>query len=274
MKPKKSQHSSIPLSPSQLLEISQEISGTFNQQISSNISELVILPVDPFHLYAYWHLDDQQMNDTKTDLNQQLALKVYWQNDKNSQQDPSKLCFNVNLDATQSHQKIRLPVDATNYSATLGTLEENQCWNILARSNTIHIPAASMQPKIHNRQTINNNAEQPIIVNKDQTPATVTTTPVYDEALIDTKTKQTVLQQFRQNNPERLLASGAISVELETAILSENDYDESQIDALIQQALHEKNLNATSPNKTLANTVFSFESHFAASNFSGQNLLF
>ncbi len=265
------QRSSSPLASSQLLKISQEISGTFNQQISSNISELVILPVDPFHLYAYWHLDDQQMNDSKTDPTQRLALKVYWQNDKNSQQDPSKLCFNVNLDATQSHQKIRLPVDASNYSATLGTLDANQRWNILAHSNTIHIPAAAMQPKIYNRQTINSNAEQPIIVNKDQTPATVTTTPVYDEALINTKIKQTVLQQFRLNNPERLLVSGAISVDFETAILSESDYDESQIDALLQQILHEKILHLTALNKTLTNKPFSLESHFAASNFSGQN---
>jgi hypothetical protein len=215
------QSSSSPLTSKQLFEISQKIRNTFNHEISSDISELVILSVDPYHLYAYWHLDDQQLIDVNTDSNQKLLLKIYWQSEQDKKQDQSKLWFNVDLDAAQNQQKIRLPVDASHYSATIGTLDDNQCWNSLAHSNTIHIPAASMQPKIQNMKAAQTNDVQPIIAANNKKSAETTTNPVLDEVLIDT---------------------------------------------LIQQTLHEKGLISK-----LENKPFSLKSHFAASNFSGQN---
>ncbi|MEE9345905.1 MAG: DUF4912 domain-containing protein [Methylococcales bacterium] len=260
------------LTSKQLLEISQGISRTFSHQITSNISELMILPVDPYHLYAYWHLDDQQSSDVNTDSNQKLLLKVYWQNDQDKKQDPSKLCFNVNLDSTHSQQKIRLPVDASNYSAAIGTLDENQCWNMLARSNTIHIPAASVQPKIQNIVATPANIVQTIIV-EDNTKSTESTESTdksaYDEIQVNAKIKQILFKKYGLNNADVLLASGAITTDTETAIHPENNYDENLIDASILQALHKNNLNPQLTHKTL-----NLNSHYAASIFSGQNLYF
>jgi hypothetical protein len=218
------QRTSNPLTSRQLFEISQKISNSFNHRISSDISELVILPVDPYHLYAYWHLDDQQLIDVKTDSNQKLLLKIYWKNEQDRKQDPSKLWFNVDLDATRNQQKIRLPVNASHYSATIGTLDENQCWNSLVHSNTIHIPAASMQPNIQNMEATQTNDVQLVIAANNKKSTESTTNPVFDEVLIDT---------------------------------------------LIQQTLHEKGLISK-----LENKPFSLKSHFAASNFSGQNFHF
>ncbi len=256
------------LTSKQLLEISQGISRTFSHQISSNISELVILPVDPYHLYAYWHLDDQQSIDVKTDSNQTLALKVYWQNDQDRKQDPSKLCFNVNLDSTQNQQKIRLPVDASHYSATIGTLDEHQCWNILASSNTIHIPAACMQPKIQNIVVTPKNVVQTAIVKDSKKPAESIAKPVYDETLTNANIKQTLFAKYGRNNANTLLSS-ATTTDVQNTIHSENDYDENLIAVLIQQTLHEKELHSQ-----LTNKVFGLNSHYAASIFSGQNLYF
>jgi hypothetical protein len=254
------------LTSKQLLEISQGISRTFSHQISSNISELVILPVDPYHLYAYWHLDDQQSIDVHTDSNQKLLLKVYWQNDQDRKQDPSKLCFNVNLNSTQSQQKIRLPVDASHYSATIGTLDENQCWNILARSNTIHIPAACMQPKIQNIVATPKNVVQTAIVKDSKKSAESIAKPVYDETLTNANIKQISFAKYGRNNAKALLVSATTTTDVEHTIHSENDYDENLIDVLIQQTLHEKELHPQLTNKTTLN------SHYAASIFSGQNL--
>ena len=270
MKHKNSQqHFSNPLTSEQLFEISQKISNSFNHQISSDISELVILPVDPYHLYAYWHLDNQQLVDVKTDSNQKLLLKIYWQSEQDSKQDQSKLWFNVDLDATQNQQKIRLPVDASHYSATIGTLDENQCWNSLAHSNTIHIPAASMQPNIQNMEAAQTSDVQPVIAGNTKQSAESTTNPVFDEVLIDTKAQQIVLKQYGKNNADRLLASEAMTADSGNTSHSKNDYDENLIDTLIQQTLHKKGLISK-----LENKPFSLKSHFAASNFSGQNFHF
>ena len=267
MKNKDSQQCSTnPLTSKQLFEISQKISNTFNHQVSSDISELVILAVDPYHFYAFWHLDEQQLIDIKTDIKQKLVLKVYWQNEQNRQQDPSKLWFNVDLDTTQNQQNIRVPVDASHYSATIGTLNTNQHWNILAYSNTIHIPAASMQPEIHNMEATQTNNVQPVIAANHKETAELTSNPVFDEAFIDTKIKPIVLKQSGKNHVDGLLRSEAFAAHSDNAIQSDNDYDENLIDSLIQQTLHDKGLIS----KTESNAI-SLRLHYAACNLSGQN---
>ncbi|MEE9426083.1 MAG: DUF4912 domain-containing protein [Methylococcales bacterium] len=260
------QRTSNPLTSRQLFEISQKISNSFNHQISSDSSELVILPVDPYHLYAYWHLDNQQLINAKTDSNQQLLLKINWQSEQDRRQDQSKLWFNVDLDATQNQQKIRLPVDASHYSAIIGILDENQCWNSLAHSNTIHIPAASMQPKIQKMQSAQTNNVKPTNAANNKKSAELATNPIHDEVLIDTKIKQIVLKQYAINDADGLFGTEAFTTGSDNTIQSEKDYDENLIDTLIQQTLHTKDLISK-----IENNTFSLKSHFAASNFSGQN---
>lgn len=263
------QRSSNPLTSQQLFEISQKISNSFNHQIASDISELVILSVDPYHLYAYWHLDEQQVIDVNTNINQKLLLKIYWQNEQDRQQDASKLWFNVDLNTAQNQQKIRLPVDASHYSATIGILDENQCWNSLAHSNTIHIPAAAMQPKIQTMEATQTNNVKPMIAANNKKPAELATNPVHDEVLIDTKIKQIVLKQYAKDDADGLFGAEAFTAGSDDTIHSEKDYDENLIDTLIQQTLHKKGLISK-----LVNKPFSLKSHFAASNFSGQNFHF
>ena len=52
----------IRLSPKELLDIGDEIGRSFAPKASYNIPEVILLPVDPGHLYAYWNLGENREN--------------------------------------------------------------------------------------------------------------------------------------------------------------------------------------------------------------------
>ena len=68
-----------------MFEISEEIRQDFAPKASNNTQELVLLPVDPDHLYAYWNLGDDKLNTTqKNDSGNQLTLRIYPEPNKNT----------------------------------------------------------------------------------------------------------------------------------------------------------------------------------------------
>ena len=71
----------ITLSSKEMLKISQEISRDYAPSISIPDPELVLIPVDPYHLYAYWNLGNisQETDSLRAEVENNLVLRVFWQ---------------------------------------------------------------------------------------------------------------------------------------------------------------------------------------------------
>jgi|GEM_PF-291239 len=138
--------SCIRLSPQEMFEISQEISRKYAPNMSTATPELVLLPVDPCHLYAYWNLgDDKNITGLKEESANPLILRIYWRPDENAALNNAKIWFDVALDTFQSRQKVRLPIDGTAYSAVIGRLYPDNSLRVFADSNLIHVPFDKMR---------------------------------------------------------------------------------------------------------------------------------
>jgi hypothetical protein len=131
------------LSPKEMFEISEEIRKDFAPRASSYIQELVLLPVDPDHLYAYWNLDDDKLDTTqKNDSRNQLTLRIYPEPNKNWAITKTKSWFDIAIDSAQAQQIISLPMRAheTDYSATIGNRYPDNGLVPFAYSNITHVP--------------------------------------------------------------------------------------------------------------------------------------
>lgn len=144
-------HSKIELSPEEMLSISQDISRRFAPKASSAEPELFLLPVDPYHLYAYWDIGESHADN-------HLTLRIYWRPDVNPEVKGSSVWFDVSTDHPESRQNISLPLDDTAYSASLGKLNPDNSFDVLATSNIIHVPPAPGRMKI---APFRNNQEHP-----------------------------------------------------------------------------------------------------------------
>ncbi|MDP2902531.1 MAG: DUF4912 domain-containing protein [Methylovulum sp.] len=142
-----SHHSGIQLSPQEIFEISQEISHKFAPCASTGSPELVLLPVDPYHLYAYWNLGGLKgAIKSKDEPDSLLVLRIYWRPDENTGISNTKIWFDVALDNLQSGQKVRLPIDGTAYSAVIGRPFQGNNLTVFAGSNIIHVPCDKLKP--------------------------------------------------------------------------------------------------------------------------------
>lgn len=133
----------IRLSPRELLDIGNEIGRDFAPKVSPNTSELTLLPVDPGHLYAYWHVAENREKaepDNKGD--DQLTLRIYAQPEEETETAATETAtwFDVAIDSTNTQQQISLPsiVDETAYSAEIGKYYEDDGFVAFAHSNIIH----------------------------------------------------------------------------------------------------------------------------------------
>lgn len=135
----------------ELQAISQDISQRFAPKSSNSVPELLLLPVDPFHLYAYWDIGPSQ-NAMAVDHNLQksLTLRVYWRPDAERAITRSNIWFDIPADNSANRKKVRLPIDDTFYSAVLGKLNPDRSLDVLAHSNLVHVPTAPNR----NRQAI------------------------------------------------------------------------------------------------------------------------
>jgi hypothetical protein len=131
------------LSPQEMFDISEEIRIDFAPKASNNPQEVVLLPVDPNNLYAYWNLVDDTLNATqKNDSGNQLTLRVYCEPDKKTDSTNTRSWFDVAIDSPQAQQKIPLPLwshDAA-YCATVGKRYPNNSLAPFASSNITQIP--------------------------------------------------------------------------------------------------------------------------------------
>ncbi|WP_292433444.1 DUF4912 domain-containing protein [Methylobacter sp.] len=136
----------VRLSPKELLDISEEIGRDFAPKPSSyNAPELVLLPVDPGHLYAYWHLEgntQKSASASDNDNKEQLTLRVYSQPDEQKADAEAAVWFDVAIDSSIAHQQVALPtaVEDTAYSAAIGKCCADDSFIEFVHSNIVHAP--------------------------------------------------------------------------------------------------------------------------------------
>ena len=198
----------IRLSQIEMSKISQEISLEFAPKVETKTQELVILPVDPYHLYAYWNLSEDKINNTKKeDSNQDLALRIYWRPDDSHDIAETKLWFDVPLKSMHNQHKVRLPIDETDYSAAVGKRSPGHGFDVLAYSNIIHVPRGRMAPpqrKVDKTMSVDN-IEVTAAVR--EIPGTgLTKDYYYDEALIDSRIKDTLYEKGIEKDIDILLS--------------------------------------------------------------------
>lgn len=130
----------VKISQLDLLDISNEISNTYAPHYTPLKPELVLMPVDPINLYAYWNLKEGETDNRISHIDKQLALRVYSIPQLSEQHSNIQFSFDINIDNFQSQQKVHLPVAATAYSAVIGEINTDNSFTTLACANVIHVP--------------------------------------------------------------------------------------------------------------------------------------
>ena len=121
-----------------MFEISEEIRQDFAPKASNNPQEVVLLPVDPDHIYVYWNLGDDQPNTAqKIEYGNPLTLRIYPESDKNADITITKPWFDVAIAGSQAQQRVPIPSWAheTAYRATIGKRDPDNNLVPLATSN-------------------------------------------------------------------------------------------------------------------------------------------
>lgn len=127
----------------ELQAISQDISQRYAPKTSNTVPELLLLPVDPYHLYAFWDTGagvSQSM--IAADTRNSWTLRVYWRPEAAKENIRSNIWFDIPADSPAKRKKIRLPIDGTYYYATFGKMNRDHSLEVLAQSNLVHVPTA------------------------------------------------------------------------------------------------------------------------------------
>jgi len=131
------------LSSKEMYDISEEIRLEFAPKPSNNIHELVLLPVDPDHLYAYWSLGDGKLNTTPiNNFENQLTLRIYSEPNNNTTLTKTKSWFDIAVDSAQAQRKVFLSTRAheSTYSAAIGKRYPDNSLAPFASSEITHVP--------------------------------------------------------------------------------------------------------------------------------------
>jgi len=140
----------ITLSPKEMLEISEEISRNYTLKISIGLPRLVLLPVDPDHLYAYWNPGQDSKTPSSKDDSHEIVLRIYPQTDENTRTTATKAWFDVVVDNSQTRQKVFVPMEsnastynASTYSAAIGKRYSDDRLTAFATSKVVQVPRGS-----------------------------------------------------------------------------------------------------------------------------------
>lgn len=132
-----------------LQAIGRDINQRFAPKAGSAAPEILLLPVDPHHLYAYWDVGRSLMpTAAENHAHKPLTLRIYWRPDAGVCSTRSPIWFDVPAEPSSNRTKVRLPIDDTYYSADLGKLKPDHSLEILAHSNLIHVPTAPGRKRV------------------------------------------------------------------------------------------------------------------------------
>ncbi len=130
----------LKLSQQELRDISDEIIQNYTPYDPHHQPELVLMPVDPLNLYAYWNLAAIETDNAINETDRQFVLRVYSLPEQGEQDNDIKMSFDIIVSAYQNQQKVRLPMAATTYSAVIGEMKADGRFSALATANAIHVP--------------------------------------------------------------------------------------------------------------------------------------
>ena len=135
--------SRIKLSAQEILAVSEEISREFAPKSTGVKPELVLLPVDPQHLHAYWKVDENEIREEKQP-EPPLTLRIYPEPSEYPTAPEAEVWFDVTIASSQGQQKIDLPasISETRYSAAIGKSLSGQGFTAYVHSNIIYVPRA------------------------------------------------------------------------------------------------------------------------------------
>jgi hypothetical protein len=136
--------STVRLSPQELRNISDEISREFAPKPGEDEAELLLLPVDPEHIYAYWKLTDAQTTALSNNTaDEPFTLRIYAQAHEAHTTTLPEHWFDVMLPTVSSQQAVRLPEAIANtttplhYSAIIGKRDTEDHLIPFAQSNSL-----------------------------------------------------------------------------------------------------------------------------------------
>ncbi len=131
-------NSKIRVSQQELLEISTEVSLKYSPEIHSDFSELVLLPVDPFHVYTYWSIGERYPQISID--NDVLILRIYWQTAVPINALGGEQWLDIPVNSFPHRKKVLVPYDNAVYSAVIGRQTDEAGFSIYAFSNVVHTP--------------------------------------------------------------------------------------------------------------------------------------
>jgi len=161
---------------------------------SAAVPDLVLMPVDPYHLHAYWHIDAGDMPVVQKGQppgdKSDLRLRIYCQHDAQSGQTDNEPWFDVAVGTERTWCDVRLPLDNLRCHAALGTKKDNHPFTPLLFSNRVQAPKAgpSAVRTVPAKRLKGARLDHP--AEPSDRPAASATTDHYDEHLIDAIIRQ------------------------------------------------------------------------------------
>lgn len=169
-----------PISSEELLSISEAISRDYSPTVAIDVSELVILPVDPEHLYAYWNVVEDDTSIHSPNREEPLTLHIYSKPISNESQTllvrdtfTSSAWYNIAVENNTTHWGAQLPVPnaGVTYSAEIGRFDGNNSFvPLINSSNQIHIPRAADISKAGTCKSVNFEMHVPELPNVQPIP--------------------------------------------------------------------------------------------------------
>jgi hypothetical protein len=154
----------VRLSAMELLDIGNQIRRDFAPKPSTfNIPEVMLLPVDPAHLHAYWSLSGNagtDQNENENEAIQPLTLRIYSEAGEQETDTESLSWFDVAIDSSISQQQVAIPVEAggKTYSAAIGKQCGDAGFIEIAHSNVIHTPCGQIAAQNGSSHCLGKNA--------------------------------------------------------------------------------------------------------------------
>ena len=170
------------LTPAELRRISRSISDQFAPVAEDRPAGLVLMPVDPFHLHAYWSMEP---DDVPGAASMPMNLSVHCARSENDAPFDAPLQFNLPVTASTGQCDVRLPLDQRNYAAELHVGVDQIIHSPLLRSLSIQTPVAHSATALPHLQ-------EPVVAPH---PAKEPAERYYDEAYTDALIRQNLVEQ-------------------------------------------------------------------------------
>lgn len=238
MKKWRSEHApELGFSSKELLQVSREIADEYFSDLQEAPSELVLMPLDPYHLHAYWNIGPDYAIQNPSGKENRLILRVYWLKDETSPLSETPIWFDVEVRQLQGQRRIRSALDDSAYTAELGLYTGMGKFLPLLHSNLIHVPKASMFPQWEaDHKPSDKYAGDEL--GRGRLPREKT-----GEGALSSQGRDLYEVEQAERLEETLIRVSLPSLAAKPTSEAGVFYDEALIDSLIQQTLREKGID-------------------------------